>query len=324
MNRITTWSSHLEFDNDPIPEWWHTTLDSLAKIQPFGNGRVYLGLAFDMFSLPRHTVVGLWEKCRRLGLNLITTHYVAGAMTNSVKLLFEYGLLKKDVLFSHATQISESDAKTLVEHGVFISTTPDTELQMGLGECVAFRKDIMCNASFGVDCHANNSSDILTQIRLGMQHARGIENVKALENGHNPAVQIKLEEAFNLGTIQGAKAIHMENQIGSIAEGKLADIVVFDARTPAMVCAAEQNPLAAILLHGSIRDIDMVIVDGMIRKQDKRLCSVSVLDGPNGKAVRSFDWDQVAEKLLESRRKINERSQSQNREAAIQSLHKFF
>ncbi|OJJ67233.1 hypothetical protein ASPBRDRAFT_211004 [Aspergillus brasiliensis CBS 101740] len=322
--RIKSWSSHLDYDDDLLPEWWYTTLETLAKSAPFGSGRVQLGLGFDNFKLPRETIKSLWAKCRALGLKLFTTHFVANYMTNSVNLLSEYGLLDKHILFSHVNGIAESDAQTLLKHGAYFSTAPETELQMGLGEIVAFRPDVKCNASVGIDCHSNNSGDILSQLRLGMQHARGQENQEAMKAGKYPAVQIQLEEVFNLGTIQGAKAVNMEDQIGSIEVGKLADLVIFDGTSPNMACAAEENPVAAVLLHANVGDIEMVIVDGVIRKESNRLVDTGILDGPNGQITKSLSWRDVSNSLLKSRQMIIERQEGQDLQEGMKFLYKTF
>jgi hypothetical protein len=82
--RIKRWGSDgpVEYDKDLLPEWWFSTLKTLAKAAPFGDGRVMLGLGFDDFKLPRETVQDLWTRCRSLGINLFTTHYVANYMTS--------------------------------------------------------------------------------------------------------------------------------------------------------------------------------------------------------------------------------------------------
>lgn len=336
IERLKNWSSTFEHYEDTLPEWWTAHLRMLAKEQPFGSGRVHLGLGFDSYYLPKEKVVDLWKNCRSLGVRLITTHYLAHYMPgvypfirdldfrlikkDIIKIIAEYGLLKSDMIISHATGLAKDDAQLLVESGAYISSTPDTELQMGLGDVICFREDIKSNASIGIDCHSNNSADVITQIRLGMQHARGQANQTAMDNGGYAKIDIKLEEAFNLGTIQGARAVNMEDQIGSLAEGKLADIVVFDAISPSMVCAAQQNPLAAILLHSSVRDIHMVIVDGFIRKECGELCNVEILDGPNGVLTEITSWDKVAKELLSSRAMINERGIGQVSDAGKEAL----
>jgi cytosine/adenosine deaminase-related metal-dependent hydrolase len=195
---------------------------------------------------------------------------------------------------------------------------------MGLGEIVAFRPDVKCNASIGVDCHANNSGDLLTQLRIGLQHSRATDNIKALQAGQYPSVQVKLEDVFNLGTIQGARAVNIEDQIGSIAVGKLADLVIFDATSPGMICAAEENPVAALLLHANVGDIEMVIVDGEIRKEKRHLADVKILDSPDGQAVESIPWEEVSQKLLKSREDVKKRAQGQDPQAGMQFLLKTF
>lgn len=63
-------------DPEYIPKWLFTQLSDLAKAQPFGDGRVRLGFAFDWLFLPKEMVVDLFDKVRDMGVKLITTHYV--------------------------------------------------------------------------------------------------------------------------------------------------------------------------------------------------------------------------------------------------------
>jgi cytosine/adenosine deaminase-related metal-dependent hydrolase len=58
-----------------------------------------------------------------------------------------------------------------------------------------------------------------------------------------------VEQAVNLGTIVGARALQMEEEIGSLAVGKRADIVVFEALSPSIAVAAQYDPMAAMVLH---------------------------------------------------------------------------
>jgi cytosine/adenosine deaminase-related metal-dependent hydrolase len=109
---------------------------------------------------------------------------------------------------------------------------------------------------------------------------------------------------FNLGTIQGARALKMQDQIGSIAEGKRAGLVVFNGLSPAMIGAAQHDPLAAIVMHSSPADVDFVIVDGVVRKRAGVLEPVKFdEDTMNmfGERKRGMRWEEVAQKLLQSR-----------------------
>ena len=60
----------------------------------------------------------------------------------------------------------------------------------------------------------------------------------------------------------------MGAEIGSFTEGKLTDLGVFDATSPAIVCAAKQNPAAVVVLHASGRDIETMIINGVFRKDN--------------------------------------------------------
>ncbi|KAJ7853100.1 hypothetical protein B0H13DRAFT_2238136 [Mycena leptocephala] len=308
-----------------VPDWTSNQLADLAANQPFGNGRVRLGVAFDAWYLPKDDVISLFKNARGLGVKLFTTHYVRNAIFGQhsiVNILDSYGILKDDILLSHANQAQSEDAVKLIAEHAHISSTPDTELQMSLGTPVCFRPDLHKISSLGIDCHSNNSADILSQMRLALQSARGAHNAQFIAQGKVPrAVNATVEQAFNLGTIMGARAVGMGTEIGSISVGKLADIVIFDARSPGMVCAAEHDPVAAIVLHASVRDIETVIVDGRIRKYGGKLVPVEV--SGNG-AEGLMEWPQVAAKLVRSRQRLQEKIEAADMDGARKALIELF
>jgi cytosine/adenosine deaminase-related metal-dependent hydrolase len=288
-------------------------------------------------------VISLFENARGFGVKLFTTHYVRNVMFGTYKrvlpilsetdifragqhsivnILDSYGLLKDDILLSHANHAHPEDAVKLIAENAHISSTPDTELQIGVGSPVCFRPDLHKISSLGIDCHSNNSADLLSQMRLALQSARGAHNEQFIAQGKIPrAVNATVEQAFNLGTIMGARAVRMSAEIGSIAVGKLADIVIFDAGSPSMVCAAEHDPVAAIVLHASVRDIETVIVDGRIRKYGGKLVPVEVSD--NG-AEGVMEWSQVAAKLVHSRQRLQEKIEAADMDGAKKALMELF
>lgn len=225
-----------------------------------------------------------------------------------VDLLEGYGLLGKDILLSHATPLNDSDAEKLKGVGAAISSTPETELQMSHGWPVCFQENCKSISSLGIDCHSLNSGSIATQMRLAVQAERSRRNNEILNKGKFPArVQLHVQEAFQLATIRGARAIQMEDHLGSLEEGKIADLLIWDTLSPGMICAAEEDPIGAIIAHSSPSDIDAVIVDGHFRKRDGRLETIK-LDlnlAPELKQDRNeVEWRDVALQLLKSRERI--------------------
>lgn len=144
-------------------------------------------------------------------------------------------------------------------------------------------------------------------MRVALQSERARRNDTNIAQGkYLRSLNVSVQDTFRLGTIQGARAIRMDDKLGSIEAGKLADLVIFDGQTPGMICAAEADPVAAIVLHSSIRDIDTVIVDGQVCKQNGMLVPVDV--NPTLEDViiakQRVNWEKVAKELLSSRRRI--------------------
>jgi len=199
---------------------------------------------------------------------------------------------------------------------------------MGFSWPLAFTPGII--TTLGVDCHTNNTSSILSQVRSAVQLARLRVAVAETDNGSGAGAPRRIHrelrsgtrEAFNAATIGGARAVLLGDSIGSIKEGKLADLVVFDAAaSPGMSCVAESDPLTAVVRHSDVRDVEAVMVDGVWRKKGGRLCPVAV-DGEAGGG--ELDWSAVGDKLLESQRAIQQRQQGLNMEKAREALVAMF
>ena len=238
---------------------------------------------------------------RNAGVQLITTHVARNAVfgkASTTNLLNDYGLLDKDIVVSHATGINATEKQILWEKGVYISSTSETECQMGMGWPIALHPKV--HGSLGVDCHTNNSSSIVMQARMLLQMGRQETTVTLSADGRFPKrVRGTSEEAFNLATIEGARALGMEGEIGSIEVGKKADLVVWEYEESVGMLGCG-DPLVGVLRHSDVRDISMVIVDGRVMKEGGRLCDVQV----EGKEM---GWKEVAGNVKKSREEVYER-----------------
>ena len=216
----------------------------------------------------------------------------------------ELGLLGPFTVLAHANSLSEEDISLIKQQNAHISSTPSVELQMGIGTPACFdpKRDIQSHSSLGIDCHNVVLGSIPAEMRMALQSSRGSQNERFLQRGLKPARIFKsVQEVYALGTIAGARAIGLDEQVGSIAEGKLADIIVFDALTPNMICGAQFDPVTAIVMHSTPADVVTTIVDGIVRKKDGSLSSIQ----PEASAEALFpissaslQWHEVAEKLL--------------------------
>ena len=200
----------------------------------------------------------------------------------------------------------------LYDAGVSISSTPETEAQMAMGLPVAFRDD--ARGSLGVDCHSCNSASVLHQARVGLQLVRNQEGGKLLERGEYPRTLVgSVEKAFNLATVEGARALGLRQETGRIEVGMRADLVVFGTESTGMCCAAEWDALVAVVRHSERSDVEMVVVDGVVRKEGGRLCDVEV----DGERV---SWGDVRRETVESQKEVLRRVEGCSLEKARETL----
>jgi hypothetical protein len=290
---------------------------ALAKAGPYGNGRVHIGFALDMIFAPGEVLKPYYEGLRdesKGKAKVITSHAKGGPAfgVTVAQTLSSHGLLGPDILLSHSCYPKEDDGKLLTAAGAHTASTPNTELQMGEMP-VALRDDHYETGSIGVDCHVWGVTSIPGQMRLLLQAARSERGTKLGAEGlWSRYTGFDAERVFNLATLGGASAAGMQGEIGSLKEGYKADIVVFDTSSPSMYTAALENPLGAIVMHSTPSDVELVIVDGVVRKESGKLVDVVVEAAPSeNKSVvapgTKLAWRDVAAKILESRVALKER-----------------
>jgi cytosine/adenosine deaminase-related metal-dependent hydrolase len=329
----------LTYHPNPFEDWVMQTFEELADMGPFGEGRVRLGFAFDLFFLPPEMIKGLFARVKNKEVKTITCHGSV-SLGNVVKSLNDLELLDESIIISHGGTISSADAELIKSAGAHLSSTPSSELQMTMGRPYCFDASfidggvmgdaigLQDNASLGVDCHTITGGSILTEARIGLQNARNTFGEYYMKQGKVPRTipeNLTVQAAFNLATIKGAEAANMVNEVGRIAEGFNADLVIFDALSPAMVAAAQHDPVASIILHSTSADIDTVIVDGIIRKKDGKLLHMYVDEAARqvtGETV--LDWTTIARKVVSSRAKMQEEMDQIDFAEASSTLHKLF
>jgi hypothetical protein len=203
-------------------------------------------------------------------------------------------------------------------------------MQMVMGLPVAFQDElgIQSQASLGIDCQSNNSASIVSEMRLLLQSSRNRYNDEFGKVGKVPSkVNKTVGEAFNMGS---ARAIGMEDKIGTLAVGKKADILIFDGQSPSMVCAAQHDPVAAVVLHSSPADIEVVIVDGVIRKRNRVLGDVKITSEANQlwsaakEAGDKLAWKDVSKELIKRRVEVQKKFEKIDMEAAKAGVMKGF
>lgn len=216
------------------------------------------------------------ELARDLGV-LSTIHMGAALWPSSV-----YGddyqgfgcledLLGPDVNVAHGNHFSQEDVDHAVEQGVSFSSTPEVEMQMGHGIPVTGKVlEAGGRPTWGVDVCSNVSGDMGSQMRIGMQLQRMFDNQAVLEGDEEVTeVSISARDTLEMATIEGAKALDMDDEIGTITPGKRADLVLIDASD--FMTAPSHSPVQTVVFQSDPSHIDTVLVDGEVVKRDGEL-----------------------------------------------------
>ena len=269
----------------------------LAEQSPLGgsqnDGRLTLGLGYDGIEYrPVEDTRKLLEFAHNRKYP-ITFHDCHRQGMPSMKFLRENELLSDTMVLSHFNFPSEEDWEAAKAYGVGISSTPESEMQMSHGWPEAFpAMRHGCKVGLGVDSSAICSGDLFSAMRICLQTQRALDNHELASRNKLPKrLQATVDQVLYMATLGGAEAIHMESDIGSIEVGKRADIVIINTDSPCMVAA--NNLAAAIVLHASPSDVESVVINGELVKENGTLLKV--------------DWQKLKNKLLENAEELNAR-----------------
>jgi hypothetical protein len=113
----------------------------------------------------------------------------------------------------------------------------------------------------------------------------------------------------------------MGDKVGSIAEGKQADLVVFSGISPGMVAAAQHDPVAAVILHSHPGDVEYVVVDGVLRKRVGKLVNVDVEKQSQEFVGRQkLAWEDVAKEVIARREVLQKKIEKLDMPAVSEAL----
>jgi 5-methylthioadenosine/S-adenosylhomocysteine deaminase len=184
-----------------------------------------------------------------------------------VQYLDRIGVLTRRTLVVHAIWVNEADISCMAKNGVAVSVT--TESQMKLASGVApipefIKKGIP--VGIGTDsCASNNNLDMFQEIDTTAK----LHKVKRLD----PTV-MDARQVLTLATRNGAKAIGLGGEIGSLEVGKKADLIIVDTCKPHLTPL--YDPVSHVVYAASGSDVRDVIVDGRLAVKDRVVLSFNL------------------------------------------------
>ncbi|RLG76058.1 MAG: amidohydrolase [Thermoprotei archaeon] len=176
------------------------------------------------------------------------------------------GMLGSNVVLIHVVWVTDEEIKLLAKTGTHVAHNPSCNMKLGSG-LTPVAKMLREGVNVGLGCDGGPSNDNYDMVEEMKIAALG----QALVNGDPKA--ITAEQVIEMATINGAKAIGLSKEIGSIEVGKKADIILIDYWKPHLIPML--NPVTHIVYAAQGQDIDTVIVDGKIIMKNRKILTVN-------------------------------------------------
>lgn len=175
------------------------------------------------------------------------------------------GLFDVPAIAAHCVQITKSDIEILKKKRVSVVTNPASNMKLGNGFApVPALLEAGVNVCLGTDGAASNNS-------LNMFHEMSL--LALIHKGVRRTPQcISAKENFRIATINGAKALGLEKETGSLEAGKKADIAILNLNTPSLT--PRNNLLAGLSYSANGSEVETVIINGKITMEDRKVLTL--------------------------------------------------
>jgi 5-methylthioadenosine/S-adenosylhomocysteine deaminase len=183
-----------------------------------------------------------------------------------VQYLDKIGLLGPDVVSAHCIFVDEADRKTLAQKEVGCVHNPSSNMMIASGVSpVAEMRAAGVAVGLGTDGPAgsNNDIDLMEEIDLAAKLAK-ISKMDPLA--------LNAKAVVEMATIDGARALHLDKEIGSLEAGKKADFILIGLDEPNAVPMYDIYAQIAYALKGS--DVETVVIGGRVVMRNRRLLTV--------------------------------------------------
>ncbi|MFN7149641.1 MAG: amidohydrolase family protein [Microthrixaceae bacterium] len=177
------------------------------------------------------------------------------------------GLFQAPTIAAHCVWVDAADREILAANGVGVAHNPVSNMILASGVCpVPELRRLGVPVGIGVDGPASNDSQNFLEC---LKSAILMQRLDQLQ-----ATAFSAREAFAMATIDGARSLRLDHEVGSIEVGKAADLVVFDGDHPAM--ANVHDPYQKIAYCSSPDTVRDVWVAGRRSVEDGRVVTVDV------------------------------------------------
>ena len=191
--------------------------------------------------------------------------------------LEQLGLLSPRLLAVHMTQLEAAEIERLARAGVHVAHCPESNLKLASGFCPTARLDAAgVNVALGTDGAAsNNDLDLLGELRTAALLGKGVAG---------DAAALPAARMLRMATLNGARALGLAGETGSLEPGKAADVVAVNLGLPET--EPVYQPVSQLVYAAGRHQVSDVWVAGRRLLADRRLTTLD----PDEAVRRARDW----------------------------------
>lgn len=187
---------------------------------------------------------------------------------SSTEYLADLDVFDVPVVLAHGIYISDSDIELLKKHnmrgGISHNPISNCKLSSGICDVVKLRRNGI-NVGLGTDGIGSTTTlDMFEE----MKTAAYLQKVNTMK-----PTSIKAYDILKMSTIEGAKVLGLENEIGTLEPGKKADIIFI--KTDKIHLCPENDVCANIVYSANGSDVEMVMIDGKVVMQNRKMTNLN-------------------------------------------------
>lgn len=275
------------------PEWrdrlrWHpgmwqsressieNTLRAFERWNGAGDGRIQVWFGCRSFEPANDPSlfdeVSALAKERNMGITIhllerpVDTEY---ARAHGYRTLGEFaaakGLLGPRTVLAHCVIADDGDRRLIADTGSSVAHCPANNATAGWGPAPVLEMlEVGVNVSLGCDGAPSNANmDLLRDLRVAAHAQRTRKQTRMV---------LSAETILEMATLNGAKALGISDQVGSIEPGKRADFIVINTDAPHLTPV--WNPVASVVFAAQGSDVDTVVIDGQLIMRGRKILTL--------------------------------------------------
>ena len=251
----------------------HEKIDEFIKLYEENKYNKLLSFAVAPHALYTCNHEYLTE-CSELATNLnlpIHLHYcenkeeVEGTLEqynkSPLSVLIDTGLINNKLILAHATFIDDDSLEYFKGKDISFVHKPVSNLNLGCGIADIVKYKNYVNIALGTDGQGSGNN-------LNMFYHMSFVDLLQKGKYEDPTI-FSSYDVLKMATINGAKALGLEREIGSIKSGKKADIIMLDMNDS---LTSPGTDVITNVVHNAYNNVDMTMINGEILMKDKKLC----------------------------------------------------